>query len=151
MSRCWPRLGEGILGEDGRSTAPASPRSSSRDRDEARLPRGACCTRSSPAEYLRWREQLAALPNPPAVCVTEVPLLYEAGGETRFDKVVVITAPRQAARAAPPGSRATSATQRLLPDAEKAKRADYAYVNTGTLEELDAWVGGVMTELKAPA
>ena len=44
-------------------------------------------------EYMAWREQLAKLPNPPQVCVTEVPLLYEVGAETRFDKVVVITAP----------------------------------------------------------
>ena len=29
------------------------------------------------------------------------------------------------------------------------KRADFAYVNTGTLEELDAWVAGVMRELQA--
>ena len=41
--------------------------------------------------------------------------------------------------------------QRLLPDAEKVKRADYAYVNTGTLDELDAWVGGVLAELQALA
>jgi hypothetical protein len=27
------------------------------------------------------------------------------------------------------------------------KRADFAYVNTGTLEDLDAWVAGVMREL----
>jgi hypothetical protein len=27
------------------------------------------------------------------------------------------------------------------------KRADFAYVNTGTLEELDEWVAGVMREL----
>ena len=38
-------------------------------------------------EYLQWREQLGALPVPPAVCVTEVPLLYEAGADERFDKV----------------------------------------------------------------
>ena len=39
-------------------------------------------------EYLAWRaEQTAPL------TVTEVPLLYETGGETRFDRVVVITAP----------------------------------------------------------
>ena len=37
--------------------------------------------------------------------------------------------------------------QRLLPDKEKLKRADFAYVNKGTLEELDAWVTGVMQEL----
>ena len=47
---------------------------------------------------MAWRRQLAALPNPPRVCVTEVPLLYEVGAETRFDKVVVITAPTSSAR-----------------------------------------------------
>ena len=98
------------------------------------------------AEYLTWREHLAALPSPPRVCVTEVPLLYEVGGESSFDKVVVITAPaklrEQRRRVA-----ADDRDSRLLPDAEKVKRADYAYVNTGTLDELDAWVGEVMTEL----
>jgi dephospho-CoA kinase len=98
------------------------------------------------AEYLAWREQLGALPNPPVVCVTEVPLLYETGGEKRFDKVVVITAPaklREQRRRVTRDDR----DQRLLPDKEKLKRADYAYVNTGTLEDLDAWVAGVMEEL----
>jgi dephospho-CoA kinase len=98
------------------------------------------------AEYLRWREQLAELPNPPAVSVTEVPLLYETGGNERFDKVVVITAPaklREQRRRVTRDDR----DERLLPDEEKVKRADFAYVNTGTLDELDAWVAGVMREL----
>ena len=100
------------------------------------------------AEYLRWREQLAALPNPPQVCVTEVPLLFETGGEKRFDKVVVITAP---AKLREQRRRVTRDDRdlRLLPDKEKIKRADFTYVNTGTLEELDAWVAGVMAELIA--
>jgi dephospho-CoA kinase len=51
------------------------------------------------AEYLQWREQLAELPDAPAVCVTEVPLLYETGGDARFDRVVVITAPSKLRRA----------------------------------------------------
>jgi hypothetical protein len=34
-----------------------------------------------------------------------------------------------------------------MPDREKVKRADFAYVNTGTPEELDAWVAGVMATL----
>lgn len=98
------------------------------------------------AEYLAWREQLAELPNPPAVCVTEVPLLFETGAEQRFDKVVVITAPaklREQRRRVARDDR----DERLLPDKEKVKRADFAYVNTGTLEELDEWVAGVMREL----
>jgi dephospho-CoA kinase len=100
------------------------------------------------AEYLRWREQLGELPSPPKVAVTEVPLLYETGGDKRFDKVVVITAPaklREQRRRVTRDDR----DQRLLPDREKVKRADYTYVNTGTLEELDAWVAEVMRELSA--
>jgi dephospho-CoA kinase len=98
------------------------------------------------AEYLQWREQLGELPNPPKVAVTEVPLLYETGAEERFDKVVVITAPaklREQRRRVTRDDR----DQRLLPDREKVKRADFTYVNKGTLEELDEWVAGVMAEL----
>ena len=36
-------------------------------------------------EYLQWRDQLAELPQAPTVSVTEVPLLYETGGDARFD------------------------------------------------------------------
>jgi dephospho-CoA kinase len=98
------------------------------------------------AEYLQWREQLGALPNAPAVCVTEVPLLYETGGDARFDKVVVITAPTKLRRA-----RSIVATEdreaRLIPDAEKVQRADFAFKNTGSLEELDEFVLSVMHSL----
>ena len=98
------------------------------------------------AEYLVWREQLAGLPDPPRVCVTEVPLLYEAGAEGRFDRVVVVTAPTKLRRA-----RSAVATeerdQLLLPDAQKLERADYAYVNTGSLAELEAFVATVMADL----
>ncbi|CAN5142938.1 hypothetical protein BH09ACT13_BH09ACT13_06670 [soil metagenome] len=97
-------------------------------------------------EYLEWREQLAELPNPPTVCVTEVPLLYEVGGESRFDKVVVVTAPSKL-REARRGGRKDDRESRLMPDREKAKRADFVYVNTGTPDELDAWVAGVMATL----
>ena len=100
------------------------------------------------AEYLQWREDLAKLPDAPAVAVTEVPLLYEVGGETRFDKVVVITAPTKLRRARSAVA-VNEREARLLPDAEKVKRADYAFVNTGSLEELDAFVAGVMRELAA--
>jgi dephospho-CoA kinase len=98
------------------------------------------------AEYLQWREQLAELPDAPRVSVTEVPLLFETGGEARFDKVVVITAPSKLRRA-----RSVVATEdreaRLIPDAEKMKRADFSFKNTGSLEELDAFVKSVLAEL----
>jgi dephospho-CoA kinase len=38
---------------------------------------------------------------------------------------------------------------RLLPDEEKVARADFAYVNDGTLDELDAFVAGVVESLSS--
>ena len=97
-------------------------------------------------EYLEWREQLGRLEHPPAVCATEVPLLYEVGGQDRFDAVVVITAPAEV-RAARSQVPAELREPRLLPDEEKVKRADYVYVNDGSLDELDAFVAGVLDDL----
>jgi dephospho-CoA kinase len=140
------RVGNGVLAPDGEIDRAALATTVFNDRDalahleELLHPLVA-------AEYLQWREDLARLPNPPGVCVTEVPLLYEAGGETRFDKVVVITAPTKLRRA-----RSQVATDeresRLLPEREKVSRADFAFTNTGTFDELDAFVEMVMRELQ---
>jgi dephospho-CoA kinase len=97
-------------------------------------------------EYLDWREQLGRLQHPPAVSVTEVPLLYEVGGQDRFDAVVVITAPPEV-RAARSEVPAELREPRLLPDEGKARLADYVYVNDGSLEELEAFVAGVLDDL----
>ena len=98
------------------------------------------------AEYLRWREQLAALPDAPRVSVTEVPLLYEVGSDEHFDKVVVITAPEEVRR-----DRSHAAIEqregRFLAEDEKVQRADFVYVNDGTLDELDDFVASVMENL----
>ena len=102
------------------------------------------------ATYLRWREKLAELPEPPAVCVTEVPLLYEVGGEDRFDAVVVVTASpevRITRRIQPMQDR----EQRLISDDEKVARADFAFVNDGSLAELDSFVAEVIGRLSAKA
>jgi dephospho-CoA kinase len=99
-------------------------------------------------EYLDWREQLSRLQSPPAVCVTEVPLLFEVGGQDRFDAVVVITAPPEL-RAARSQVEAELREPRLIPDKEKAELADYVYVNDGSLDELDAFVAGVIDDLTA--
>jgi len=88
-----------------------------------------------------WLEQVEA-----PVAAVEIPLLYETGGERRFDKVLVVTAPpalRRGRSAVAGGSR----EDRLIPDAEKAARADYVYENSGSLGELDAFVAAVIADL----
>jgi dephospho-CoA kinase len=139
------RMGNGIVGPDGEIDRGALATVVFNDRDALAWLESTLHPLVS-AEYLRWREQLAALPDAPDVCVTEVPLLYETGGDARFDKVVVITAPRKLRRA-----RSEVATDdresRLVDEREKVERADYSYTNIGTLEELDAFVGSVMHDL----
>ena len=94
-------------------------------------------------EQARWREEVLPAAE---VAVVEVPLLYETGAERRFDAVVVVTAPRELrerrARVALDGRE-----ERLLPDDEKARRADYAYVNDGDLQALDRFVRRVLEDL----
>jgi dephospho-CoA kinase len=80
------------------------------------------------------------------VAVAEIPLLYETGGETRFDRVVVVTAPpevREARRGA-----VADREDRLVPEEEKVRRADFTYVNDGSVEELNAFVAGLLEELR---
>jgi dephospho-CoA kinase len=98
-------------------------------------------------ENLAWRAEQESRPDPPALTVTEIPLLYETGADRRFDAVVVITAPQAVRLERRP--RTDDREQRLLPDEEKVALADYAYVNDGTLEDLDAFVADVVVKLTA--
>ena len=93
-----------------------------------------------------WRQELAARPDPPVLAVNEVPLLYETGFEDRFDVVVVITAPADL-RTERAGERLDDREERLLSDDVKIGRADFAYVNDGTLADLDAFVADVIKTL----
>ena len=139
------RLGEGVLGADGQIDRGKVGRLVFSDPEALRWLEGLLHPRVV-ARYLRWRDELAEQPEPPAVCVTEVPLLYEVGGESRFDKVVVVTASPQvriARRLGPMRDR----ERRFLSDEEKAKRADFVYVNDGTRAELDEFVAGVVAAL----
>ena len=139
------RLGEGIVGEDGEIDRSRVAAVVFTDRAELAWLEELLHPRVS-REYLLWREQLAAGHDPPRLCVTEVPLLYEAGGEQRFDAVVVVTAPAEQ-RAARTSVADDGRQTRLLPDEEKVQRADFAYVNDGSLDELDEFVATVVDEL----
>jgi dephospho-CoA kinase len=94
---------------------------------------------------MRAHEEWIAGQEGAQLVVVEIPLLYETGGEARYDKVVALTA-SPALRTARRGTYAEREA-RLIPDEEKLRRADFAYVNDGTLEELDAFVGRVVEEL----
>ena len=139
------RWGDGVLGAGGEIDRAKVADVVFADRDELLWLEGLLHPRVE-AAYMAWRDELAQLADPPAVAVTEVPLLYEAGGAERFDAVVAITASpevRTARRIVPFADR----EQRLLPDDEKLARADFAYVNDGTKDDLDRFVSDVVAKL----
>ena len=94
------------------------------------------------AEQRRWLGDVTV-----RVAAFEVPLLYETGAEARFDAVVVITAPEHVREARTNVGDAAKRAERLLPDDEKVARADFAYVNDGSLEELEAFVADVVAAI----
>jgi dephospho-CoA kinase len=92
------------------------------------------------------QEWFAAIDAP--VAVSEIPLLFEVGAERGFDAVIVVMAPADLRRRRKPGT-VESRSGRLIPDDEKAARADFVYVNDGTLEQLDDFAGNVLDQLQA--
>jgi dephospho-CoA kinase len=141
------RLGTGVVGPDGHLDRGAIASAVFRDRAALRWLEQLLHPLVS-SEYLTWRERLGRLENAPRVCVTEVPLLYEVGSESQFDKVVVVTAPEKLRRARSPAAM-PEREARLLDDREKAARADYVYKNVGTITELDEFVASVMHDLSS--
>jgi dephospho-CoA kinase len=97
---------------------------------------------------VRERSELWFAEQDAPLAVAEIPLLFETGGEGRFDAVVVVTAPREL-REGRASVSVADRSDRLIPEDDKVRRADYVYVNDGSLEELDAWVAGVVAELTA--
>jgi dephospho-CoA kinase len=97
-------------------------------------------------EFTAWVEGLDESVD---VAVAEIPLLYETGGETSFDAVVVVTAPADVRSARRPQWSVAQRSDRLIPDDEKVRRADFSYVNDGSLTELEAFVVSVLQALRA--
>ena len=77
--------------------------------------------------------------------VHEAPTLFEVGVQDRYDAVVTVTAPAGVRERRRPGARLQMAHQ--LPEEEKAARSDYVYENTGSLDDLDRFVAGLVERL----
>ena len=98
----------------------------------------------------RIAEWIAELPDATPVAVIEVPLLFEAGMEEMFDAVVAVVAD-DALRNERERGRDLAALEgragRQLTQDEKAERATHVIVNDGSLEDLDARVAEIVSEL----
>ena len=97
--------------------------------------------------------------DPKAITICEAALLYEAGGEARFDRIItVICSPerkleRFASRLGIAPEQARPDLERRMraqwPDELKVKRADYVIDNSGTMAETEARVEQLWRQLLA--
>jgi dephospho-CoA kinase len=87
------------------------------------------------------------------VVLVDVPLLFETGGETAVDAVVVVSAPpevqraRVLSRAGMTEALFATILGRQVPDAEKRARADYV-IPTTSLEEARQGVQDVLADIR---
>lgn len=108
----------------------------------------------------RWMSEVE-LDDPHGVAVVEAALIFEAGVEKDFDKIIVVTCgseqkiERFARRMALALDQARIEVERRsaaqLTDEEKKRRADYVIANSGSIEEMEQEVEKVWTELQALA
>jgi dephospho-CoA kinase len=100
-----------------------------------------------------FREQALAAEPPPRAAVVETPLLFEAGMDTIYDATIAVVAAEdlRAARAAARGHHAVDErAARQLSQEEKAARATFAIENSGSVEELEQALSGVLAKLSEP-
>ena len=86
------------------------------------------------------------------VALLDIPLLYETGGESRCDAVVVVTAPEhvQRARVLARGTseeRLAGIVARQMPDAEKRRRADFVVDTSVGFEGARAQVRDILARV----
>ena len=87
---------------------------------------------------------------PPRAAVVETPLLFEAGMDAIYDATIAVIAPEaiRAARAAARGHEAVDErAKRQLTQEEKADRASYVVINSGTVTELERALADVLASL----
>jgi len=116
-----------------------------------------------PAVFVRqqqWLQEVAAR-RPGAIAMVEAALILEAGGKSRYDKIIVVTCgpeqkiARYAQRAGTSESAARFEVERRsraqMTDDEKAGQADFVIDNSGPLEQTLRQAEKIYAELKAPA
>jgi dephospho-CoA kinase len=108
-----------------------------------------------PAVYEARMQFISDHSNAPAL-LFDIPLLFETGGETEFDKVVVVSAPadvqrrRVLARSGMTADKLNSILERQMPDSEKRARADYVIETGGDLSTTEAQVRDILACLGIP-
>ena len=97
-----------------------------------------------------WRQAfIDEHPDAPAL-LFEIPLLFETGGETEFDKIVVVSAPAEVQRSRVIGRQGMTAAklesilERQMPDDEKRRRADFVIETGGDLSTTEAQVRNIV-------
>ncbi len=135
------RFGPGVLATDGTVDRPALGARAFAEEDGIRFLEGVLHPRVGAARVAWIAAQRRRVP-PPPLLVCEVPLLFEAGLQDRFDAVLVVTAPDpvRRARVEARGQAFAARVGRQWDEARKVAAADHAYVNDGTLGDLGAWV-----------
>jgi dephospho-CoA kinase len=108
----------------------------------------------------RWMRELAAK-DPYAVALVEAALIFEAGVQDRFDKIMVVTcmsaqkvtrfAGRTGRNEADSQAEVDRRTKAQIPDEEKARQADFVIDNSGSVEETRQQVQRIYAELKVLA
>jgi dephospho-CoA kinase len=84
------------------------------------------------------------------VAVLDIPLLFETGGDTRVDAVVVVSAPADVQRARAlerPGmteQKFTAIAAKQMPDAEKRRRADFVVDSSRGFDSARAQVRAIL-------
>ncbi|MCK1650716.1 dephospho-CoA kinase [Bradyrhizobium sp. 149] len=87
------------------------------------------------------------------VVVLDIPLLFETGGETRVDAVVVVTASpelqreRVLARGTMDEAKLDAIIAKQTPDAEKRKRADFVVDTSHGLDPVRAQIAHILDEV----
>src|SRR5277367_347344 len=107
-----------------------------------------------------WMESLGRR-DPKAIAVVEAALILEAGAAKQFDRLLVVTCrPEQRVERWATRTKVDLETARRevsrrmaaqLPDEEKIKAADYVIDNSGSLEETEAQVKAIYSELRKEA